>query len=421
MSTRLAKDVWYAIFYFFVSILAWLVFFPLSLVLPKNCQRVVIVGREKSIFTDNAKHYYLYLIQQNRCNCVFLTAKRNCYHQLKKKQLPVTLHPSLHSFWYLLTARFVVMDSAEWVRWGIYQASFGSKRVQLWHGAPLKQIELPLYFERKTKLPLILRLLLDLQKTLIGRYPRFDLLVSTSVFFTRKAFLDAFRSKVIIESGYPRNDTMLNQLKNMQSEDSPVWINTDGNSLKVIQQARMKGQKTLLYAPTFRKDMHDPFRPEILDLLSFSKFAKNYGLLIVMKLHPLMAGRVQAINDPAICVYDSAADVYPALSLIDCLVTDYSSIFFDFLLIGKPIVFFCYDLERYKNEDRHLLFDFDSITPGPKCFQQGDLEAVLRTILIDAVDDYAAERQRIRDLAFDHTDNQASSRIWSYLMKNLAS
>jgi CDP-glycerol glycerophosphotransferase len=343
----------------------------------------------------------------------------DCHRYLGKKGFPVTLHPSPNSYWRLLTAEFVVMDSAEWVKRGIYQAAFCSKLVQLWHGAPLKQIEIPLYLQRKSELPRFVRLLLDLQKMVIGRYPRFDLLVSTSSFFSRKAFLDAFKSKVIIESGYPRNDAMLNYRDDTQWNNSPVWINTDSNALKVIRQARIRGKKIVLYAPTFRKNMHDPFQLEILDLMSFSTFAEAYGLLVVMKLHPTMGGRIQTFNDAAICVYDSIADIYPALPLFDCLVTDYSSIFFDFLLVDKLIVFFCYDLEQYKSEDRSLLFDFNTMTPGPKCFKQNELESALKTVLIESVDEYSEDRQRVCDLAFDDKDGQSSKRIWEYMTGGL--
>ena len=58
----------------------------------------------------------------------------------------------------------------------------------------------------------------------------------------------------------------------------------------------------------------------------------------------------------------------------DLLITDYSSIFFDFLLLDRPIVFFPYDLEQYLSQDRAMYFDYEIMTPGPKCRTYDELE-----------------------------------------------
>jgi len=413
------KEFWTATVGLIVALLSWVLFTPLSFLLPKYFSRVIVIGRDNGIFTDNSKHFFLYLVQQPSCDCTFLTMNAACYRLLNERKLPVIWHPSFRSYWYLLTAQFLVIDSAEWVRYGIYQAGINSRLIQLWHGAPLKQIEIPLYLKRKAKLPWFAGLILSLQKAMTGRYPKFDMVVSTSPFFSEEAFSKAFNSRLFIESGYPRNDAMLEGCKFTKSVNTLVWIHTDRVAVETIQEARRRGHKIVLYAPTFRKNMKNPFLPSVFNLKAFSAFAKTQGLLVVMKLHPTMVGKELHFNESNLFFYDAVSDIYPSLPLFDCLITDYSSLYFDFLLLDKPILFYCYDLEEYKNQDRQLLFEFEAMTPGPKCVDQSDLESAIKKILIQSKDDYAAERKRVCDLVFKYKDSQSSKRIWRCMTQGI--
>src|SRR5690606_25250127 len=106
-------------------------------------------------------------------------------------------------------------------------------------------------------------------------------------------------------------------------------------------------------------------------------------------------------------------DVAPLLKRADLLVTDYSSIFFDFLLLDRPIVFFPYDLERYFSRDRQFLFPYDEFTPGARVKTE---EALFKTIVqeLDSPDPAHQEaRLALRDKSFQFIDAQASSRLWN--------
>ncbi|HCF38358.1 MAG TPA: hypothetical protein DER56_04685, partial [Thermosipho africanus] len=86
---------------------------------------------------------------------------------------------------------------------------------------------------------------------------------------------------------------------------------------------------------------------------------------------------VEIVNHAAFINLPSEADVYTFLNLLDILMTDYSSIYFDFLLWNRPIIFFPYDLEYYRDEDRGLIFDYEDFTPGPKVYTLDSLHALL--------------------------------------------
>ncbi|MCP4220690.1 MAG: hypothetical protein GY765_39045, partial [bacterium] len=105
-------------------------------------------------------------------------------------------------------------------------------------------------------------------------------------------------------------------------------------------------------------------------------------------------------------------DIYPFLPLADLLITDYSSIYFDYLLLDRPIVFFPYDLETYINEERGLIFEYDRLTPGPHCFSREELEKEVFTALVDLKDSYKEKREEIGKLAFTYRDGKSCQRVW---------
>ena len=98
-----------------------------------------------------------------------------------------------------------------------------------------------------------------------------------------------------------------------------------------------------------------------------------------MKLHPKskVNERFMELQSKYIKVINPEYDPYPLLKLIDVLITDYSSIYFDFMLTNKPIIFFPYDLEEYLMKSREMYFDYEEFTPGNKVFIQEDLEKAL--------------------------------------------
>jgi CDP-glycerol glycerophosphotransferase len=201
-------------------------------------------------------------------------------------------------------------------------------------------------------------------------------------------------------------------------EDSVLGINLDQTAIARMRVARARGWRVGLYAPTFRKNLLNPFEQGLADLDSLSRCAKRNNLLLVFKLHPAMKGLQGAADLEHIIEYDSRADVYPALVLTDFLVTDYSSIYFDYLLLDRPILFFPFDYETYVSQDRSLLFDYEAMTPGPKYRNQQDLETALEKLCRQNADGYAEARRKIRELVFSRRDDGAAHRIWTHLLEH---
>lgn len=157
--------------------------------------------------------------------------------------------------------------------------------------------------------------------------------------------------------------------------------------------------------------MRSPFDGP-LDLDALSRFAVERGIVFVLKLHPFVKQAAGSGPFKNILVCEPTSDIYPLLREMDVLITDYSSIFFDFLLLDRPVVFFPYDLDDYLATDRSMYFDYHEMTPGPKCVSQADLLDALSTLrAASGTDTYAAERQRVRTLVHDYCDGEAAVRL----------
>lgn len=127
----------------------------------------------------------------------------------------------------------------------------------------------------------------------------------------------------------------------------------------------LKRKKKLLYAPTFRGSGHYQESKRIpLDLQTFKQSLDPEKYVLFVHLHPYMKNHVHLENDPFIYDLTDRYSLYDMMVLSDALVTDYSSVIFEYSLLKKPIYFFCPDLEDYTKE-RDFYYPFETFVPGP--------------------------------------------------------
>ncbi|MGH8274435.1 MAG: CDP-glycerol glycerophosphotransferase family protein [Gammaproteobacteria bacterium] len=389
---------------------------PFTWLIPRNPALWLIIGREHGLYLDNAKYFHAWLCgnlppdQQ----AVFLSEHARTLDTLAETDASTVRYPSAHAFSVLLRAGTVVTDTADFREHGRVGFLRGARMVQLWHGAPLKDIELAHHAQRLRKASEPLRTAVKIQKWVIGRYASVDTLVSTSGFFTERVFRHCFNARNIIETGYPRNDMLYG------GDDYPrtlVRIGVDLAAWERLAGHRRGGGKVALYAPTFRRERNSPFADGRIDLERLSGQAVAENVLIALKLHPFMRGLYLHDAYPGIVEIAADSDIYPLLREVDVLATDYSSIFFDYLLLDRPMVFYPYDYENYVSQDHRLLFGYEDMTPGPKAGKTEDFDSLLFAAL-RGTDDWAAERDRVKRLVFDHEDGHASRRIQQWLARN---
>jgi CDP-glycerol glycerophosphotransferase len=178
------------------------------------------------------------------------------------------------------------------------------------------------------------------------------------------------------------------------------------------------GTTAVLYAPTWRDDLvFDHTGDQDFEVpIDLGAFAERLGAdhVLLTRLHSMVAGRIAIpAGAPVVDVSDRAesAELYLAA---DMLVTDYSSAMFDFAVTGKPMVFFTYDLEHYRDDVRGFYFDLAEVAPGPLVVTS---EEVIEAI---AGSDAAASHLADRYAEFQRTycpleDGHATDRVLDLL------
>ncbi|MGN0383983.1 MAG: CDP-glycerol glycerophosphotransferase family protein [Eubacterium sp.] len=245
----------------------------------------------------------------------------------------------------------------------------GQIYLQTWHGTPFKKIgcDVPVDNAVTTTQRMLLSYTIEAKKM--------SYIISPSAFCSEK-FKSAFnlknthRENIIIETGYPRND----RLFKYTSEE------TD----RIKYQLGIPGdKKVILYAPTFRDDKLSRRNGFALNIeIDFDRMKEEFGndYIILFRAHYFIACRFD-FNKYKDFVYDVSDidDINDLYIISDMLVTDYSSVFFDYANLKRPIVFYMYDFKKYKEETRDLYFGADEL-PGTVTTNMGELINAIKDI-----------------------------------------
>lgn len=171
-------------------------------------------------------------------------------------------------------------------------------------------------------------------------------------------------------------------------------------------------KRLILYAPTFRGKSHqqDGFISPIDFKLLKDSLAKDTVFLV--HLHPYMSSSFQIDEAAADFVIHITEEfnIQEMLILADVLITDYSSIIFDYSLLNKPAAFFAHDLAEYV-EERDFYYDYEKFVPGPIFTNTEELSRWL-----ELADYNLAEITAFQKRFFEYTDGKASERIVSHLL-----
>lgn len=147
-----------------------------------------------------------------------------------------------------------------------------------------------------------------------------------------------------------------------------------------VEHPEIKGRKVVTYAPTFRGGARErQIFKNHLDIKSFNeKFSDEY--VLVLKMHPSVRNGIKIPEELADSVFDmSSMDMNDLLLSTDILITDYSSVIFDYSILKKPMLFFAYDLEDYMAE-RSFYYDYETFVPGPIVTNNEDLFEAIENI-----------------------------------------
>ncbi|MFA6599608.1 MAG: CDP-glycerol glycerophosphotransferase family protein [Candidatus Omnitrophota bacterium] len=395
--------------HFLKTLLTWLTIIPLSCLIPKQRNLILVIGRRDGSFTENSKYFYLYLqqIKEISLETWFVTGVISVYEGLQSHHLPVLYRFTWRTKWKMLRAHIVIVDSLEWIR--DYCFLHRAFKVLLPHGAaPLKFAELENPAEIRRRNHWFVKFLDFIQ----GRFPKYDL-VAINHIRHRDQVIREYNSKNVFVLGSPRND-MLICPGFFGCED----LQTDTKVLQSMKYHKGQGIKVIFYAPTFRDSGRNILDSPFFDFDRFNDFLKKYGLVLIIAPHPYSASSPSFERFSNIMIHNPLYDIYPLLKYTDVLITDYSSLCLDYLFADKPIIFYHADYDIYLKKDRPLRPGFFESPPGYKCMSQKELEIALVTILIEGEDVFRQNRLKASNDIFFYKDSRSCQRVFEKIREN---
>lgn len=365
----------------------------LTKVLPVKHNIILFESNVGRNYTGNPRAIYEEML------CLGLDKSYRCYFILEDMdtKIPGTAKKIKRNrfryFYYFAIAGIWISDS-RLPRYIIKRAD--TIYIQTWHGTPLKKLALDLdslYMSGETSLE-------DYKRNFFNNVQTWDYLITQNKYST-EIFKKAFGfSKEILEIGYPRNDVLFRRNK---KED----ISKLKESLGLPQDKRV-----ILYAPTWRdNDYYSNGIYKFSTGLDFPLLFKELrdDTVLLVKYHYLIKDAIDwSAYEGFVYEFDKDYDISLLYLVSDMLITDYSSVMFDYSILRRPMMFYCFDLCEYKDKLRGFYFDFLNEAPGP----------VVETTeaLIKAIKEYDYEMYREKYEAFiskyNHADDgNASARV----------
>ncbi|MCY7866529.1 CDP-glycerol glycerophosphotransferase family protein [Bacillus spizizenii] len=297
---------------------------------------------------------------------------------------------------YLASAKYLINNST-------FQSFFIPKEEQIyintWHGTPLKSMGFDIPGNPSHS------------QNVLRNFLSADYLLSPNE-HTTKMFVDSYKldgiySGEIIEEGYPRID---------------LTFNTDRELFKdTLRDSGLKltNKKIILYAPTWKGTNVAKVKNDVFQIIADMKklensIGDNYNLLI--KVHPYLYNVASKFDELKGLLVPDYVDTNQLLSITDILITDYSSIFFDYLVLDKPILFYMWDADDY-NEQRGQYFRNDEL-PGPILYNIREVEETINNI--DKVNyEFKHKYIEFKKKFTSNEDGKVTERVVEYIFKNV--
>ncbi len=369
--------------------------------IPKDEQLWVFGADGGNRFADNSKYLFLYAANEREAiRPVWLTNNPETRDQLRRAGYESYLDTSLRGLYLTVRARyaFVVLGRADIAWW----MSGATTVVNLWHGCPLKRIGSDIQgqeFSREGKF------IFDIRDSAFDRFV-------TTADSLRSIFAGTYNLDLrdVLALGYPRNDVL-------KQDVAGATVGVDEEIIEMVEERAEEGP-VIAYMPTYRSGFgmgHGGGEGPPIDPEALESMLAPHDATFLLKLHPHEQDAIDAGDEDRIVELPAEFDIYPVLSAVDVLVTDYSSVYFDYLHVDNPVVFYPYDLDAYR-ERPGFYFDYDEVTPGPtpETFE-GFVDALERTIT--GPDEYVAERARVRNEFFDDPDTRAAERVYDHFRR----
>lgn len=394
------NNIFIRILDYIFSIFVWYI----QLLIPRNKKKWIFGAWFGQKYSDNSRAMYEYVLQNHpEIRALWVTKNHEVYKRLKSEGKPVALDSSFKGVFHALTSRvaFVTVNPRE-VN-GLYL--HGAKIVWLWHGMPMKYIEADQQrFEMGDKFdhPSIS----DKIRKWFHPYmkKRIDCVLSLGDFFI-PVFQSSFQvgPEKVWNDGYPRNDKLFSE---------------EQDAIVAEYRKKYPNSRFIIYMPTHRHHAlsnkpFSPFECDDFDAKNLFKVLEEEDYVFFYKGHFYDSEVSVQIEHPRfVDVTRSDIDVlYQFVKDMDILITDYSSIYFDYLTLKKPILLTPFDYQDYINNERPLYFDYYTLE-APKANNWKELLDLLRKP-ISVPSDKEVHKY------LNHTDGYSSERVFNHVLDTL--
>ena len=385
----------------FLAYLICYCLYPFSFLFPRGKKKWAF-GSFRGAFNDNAKYLFIHVSEQMPdINCAWLSVNRNTVRIIKEKGLKAYYVLSPAGIWFALTSRFWFYNA--YSSDIMFCLSGGAKLVNLWHGLPLKRIE----FDIETGL------LADryVKKTLKERYfhpevfKRPDYVVSSTELFS-EVFARSFRIPLerCLNMGLARNEILT-----WPEERRRAFVERyePAETMGLIGQMESYG-RVFVYMPTWRDSQND-FVTAGFDFKSMESVLSENNALLLIKPHANTFIEPDLLDGLAhVKLLPSILDIYSILPYTDVLITDYSSVMYDYILMEKKdVILYLFDKEEYVNE-RPFIWSFDDMTFGHRAYS---FETLLELVRDAGLCPDEAEKAVLVEKCWGETRHDVSERI----------
>lgn len=357
-------------------------------------------------FSDNSRGLWEYVHNNTDFETCWFVKSSKVLDKLQKNKINCVLKDTPEAETITSKAKYLITSSFEFAE----SKSKEQVHVSAWHGFPLKLIG---FFESASVTSNFSSLkIITTQSDIITCSSKFSQLTIGGMFS-----VDPRKVKI---TGFPRND---------------ILFNSNGRkNLEKLTGLNLDGSKLIFYLPTMRQGLKEEgkrfneniFNYSDYELKALDIFLEENDAYIFAKLHfadnsyysrSLFELPKRIIFLDTDMLLDKMLTIYHLMNAFDVLVTDYSSVYVDYLLLNKPIIFSCPDIEKYKEDRGFIVDDPEFLMPGKKVKSQVELIESLKSVL-QGVDDYRIDRENKMMLFHSNLDGNSSKRLFEEMMNN---
>lgn len=358
--------------------------------IPKRKNLWVFGSWSGKLYADNSKYLFEYINQHHpEIDAVWITRDKEIQNELSKKGYNCFMRFSAKGILSAIRAEAAFITSDEVNDISPFASRKRTRVISLWHGIAAKGFNWTLdKYENKAR-----------TEKAFQRFREYYWAASSDEYI--RAFGNALKipKERFVVTGYPRNDTFVTKPNN--------------HNLELLKE-KYPNDKFVIYMPTHREYGKRPIEVREFDLID--QELRRQNVIMVYKPHFNELRNLNGYESHftnIIVAKDQKVwgDVYSYIHYFDLLISDYSSIVYDFLCADKPIVLYTYDLDHFKSHDFGLTAYFDSLPVGPVCFTWDEVLKNMSSLLIKDI--WKEKRNECRKVFHPQEDGHNSERVFN--------